>query len=534
MANARTGRSAEKAARYVLAVDLGSGGHKVALVSDKGDIVASAEERIDTILMPGGGAEQDPGQWWEKAVSAIKKVIRSASVPVESIAAIGCDSQWSLAVPVNEHGEHIHNAIHWLDTRGGRYNRQITSGFPKIQGYNLMKLFRWIKLTGLVPTHSGVDSLGHVLFLKHEKPDVYRDTYKFLEPMDYLTARFTGRITATQKTMAPFMIADNRRLDTRGYSRALLNLAGLDKEKFPELIPNNGVVGTIDPAVAEELGLSKTTRVIAGISDTNASLIGSGAVDNFDTIIYIGTTLYLTCHIPFKKTDLSHFMTSIPSALDSKYYLLGEQGAGGRCIEYFLKNIVYPDDGFGTGEKPDTAYDRFNEAAGEAPPGSNGLIFLPWLNGSIVPKEDPHMRGGFMNMSLGVDRRHMARAVFEALAFNNRWTLGPAAKFAGRPLDSVKFSGGGALSDLLSQIHADIMNVTVHQVADPLNTAVRGTAMLALNALGYVSVEEMGRMVTIRRTFEPNPANRAVYDKMYKQYRQLFKCNRKIFRALNA
>ena len=519
--------------RYVLAVDLGSGGHKVALVSDKGRIAASVEENITTKLLPDGGAEQAPDEWWTKAKSAIKKVVKSSSVPVKNIVAIGCDSQWSLAVPVNEQGEHLMNAIHWLDTRGGPYNRQITGGFPKIEGYNLFKLLKWIRFTGLVPTHSGVDSLGHVLFIKNERPEIYKKTYKFLEPMDYLTSRLTGKITATQKTMAPFMIMDNRKWEISDYNKTLLNLAGLEKEKFPKIIPNNGVVGRLDSTVAKELGLDKSTKVVAGISDSNASLIGSGAVRDYEMIIYIGTSLYMTCHIPFKKTDLAHFMTSIPSPFQSRYYLLGEQGAGGKCVEYFLKNFVYPDDKFNTGIKPDNAYELFNEVASEAPPGSNGLIFLPWLNGSIVPKEDCNVRGGFMNLSLGIDRRHMARAIFEALAFNNRWTMGPAEKFIKKPIKSFMFSGGGALSDLLSQIHADVMNVKICQVDDPLNTTVRGTAMLAFNSLGYMSIDEIKGFAKIKKEFEPNPSNRTIYDKMYKQYRELFKRNRKIFKALN-
>jgi xylulokinase len=519
--------------QYVLAVDLGTGGHKVGLVSDKGKVVASCERSIKTVLLPDGGAEQNPDEWWVKAKSAIKEVIKSSSVNVEDIVAVSCDSQWSLAVPVNEHGEHLMNAIHWLDTRGGRYNRQIAGGFPKIEGYNLFKLLKWIRLTGLVPTHSGVDSLGHVLFIKNERPEIYKKTYKFLEPMDYLTSRLTGKITASQKTMAPFMLMDNRKWEISDYNETLLNLAGLEKDKFPKIIPNNGVVGVLDPSVAEELGLDKSTKVVAGISDSNASLIGSGAVKDYEMIIYIGTSLYMTCHIPFKKTDLKHFMTSIPSPFPSRYYLLGEQGAGGKCIEFFLKNFVYPDDKFNTGIKPDNAYELFNEMAKESPPGSNGLIFLPWLNGSIVPQEDSNVRGGFMNLSLGIDRRHMARAVFEALAFNNRWTMGPAAKFINQPVTNFRFSGGGALSDILSQIHADIMNVKICQVDDPLNTTVRGAAMLAFNSLGYMSMDEIAGLAKIKKEFEPNPSNRGIYDKMYKQYRELFKRNRKIFKALN-
>jgi xylulokinase len=526
-------KSDSESARYILAIDLGSGGHKAALVADNGEIVASAEEKVDTFLLPNGGGEQDAGQWWDGAKKAAKKVIAASGILPEKIIAVACDSQWSVIVPVDEHCEPLMRAVHWSDQRGGAYNRKITAGFPSVQGYGLFKLLKWIRLTGMAPTQSGVDSLGHVLFIKNERPDVYAKTYKFLEPMDYLTARFTGKITATQKTMAPFIIMDNRQWGSQQYSDELLKMAGVPKDKFPELLPNDGIVGTVLPAVAEELGLSPATQVVAGIGDSNASLIGSGAVRDFETIIYIGTTLYMTCHLPLKKTDFSSFMTSLPSPFKSRYYLLGEQGTGGKCVEFFLKNIIYPDDPFGTGPLPDDAYERFNRLAAEAPAGSDGVIFLPWLNGSVVPSENPNARAGFFNLSLKTDRRHLSRAVMEGLAYNNRWTRGPAEKFIGRRIESFRFSGGGALSDVWSQIHADVLGVPIHQVEDPINTTVRGTAFLALVSLGYRSLEDIPGLVNIKQVFEPDESKRTVYDKMYFQYRELFKRNKKVFNALN-
>jgi xylulokinase len=162
------------------------------------------------------------------------------------------------------------------------------------------------------------------------------------------------------------------------------------------------------------------------------------------------------------------------------------------------------------------------------------VIFLPWLNGSIVPSENPNVRGGFMNLSLSTTRSHLTRAVMEGIAYNNRWTRGPAEKFIGRPIEKFRFSGGGALSDVWSQIHADVLGVPIHQVDDPIHTTVRGTAFLGFIALGYRSIEELPEFIKIKRVFEPNLSNRAVYDKMYTQYRELFKRNKKVFAALNA
>ncbi len=121
----------------------------------------------------------------------------------------------------------------------------------------------------------------------------------------------------------------------------------------------------------------------------------------------------------------------------------------------------------------------------------------------------------------------------EGIAYNNRWTRGPAEKFIGRPIKRFRFSGGGALSDVWCQIHADVLGVPIHQVEDPIHTTVRGTALLGFMALGYMTIEELSGLIKIKRVFEPNLSNRTVYDKMYTQYRELFKRNKKVFAALN-
>lgn len=526
-------KTPQKAARYVLALDLGSGSIKAAVVSNAGIVVSVAAEPVTTHLLPNGGAEQDPESWWQSALRISRSAIDRSGVPARQIIAVCCDSQWSLAVPVDDACRPVMNAIHWLDARGGRYNRKLIGGFPGIKGYSLFKIPAWIRLTGLVPSLSGVDSLGHVLFIKNELPGVYQKTHKFLEPMDFLTSRMAGKICATQKTMAPFMITDNRQWGTRQYSQKLLDKSGLDRAKFPELIANNGVVGPLAPDVAKTLGLMPETTVVAGIADSNASLIGSGAIRDFDAIIYIGTSQYLTFHVPYKKTNLLYMMTALPSPFPSRYYLLGEQGVGGRCLEFFIKEMMVSDDLPENGRLPADAYDRFNRLAEKAPPGSGGVIFLPWLNGSLVPDEDAYVRGGFINISLSTHRHHMARAVMEGLAFNNRWTCQCAEKYTGKSIDRFRFSGGGALSELWAQIHADVLNVPIHQVEDPVNATVRGCALLALTALGELHPDEISETIRIRRVFNPDSSNRAVYDKMYTQYRRLFTKNRRIFSALN-
>jgi xylulokinase len=531
----RPGNTAPRSTRdpHILAIDLGSGGPKSALINDTGKVVASATERVPILLLPNGGAEQDPAAWWSGALQTAKQAIAASGVKPDSIIAVICTSQFSVAVPVDENGDHLMNAVHWLDTRGGPYNRAIIAGFPSIQGYGIRKLLKWVKLTGMAPTHSGVDDIGHILFVKHERPDIYRKTHKFLEPLDYLNLRLTGKIAATQESMITMLMVDARKWGCTEYDDRLLRLAGLPRDIFPDLLPNRAVIGPLLPSVAAELGLSPSTPVIAGLYDTNASAIGSGAIQDFDGIIYIGTSLVLTCHLPFKKTDLFHTMTTMPSGIRDRHLLFAEQGTGGKALEFFLKNIVYAGDEFGTGAMPDDAFIRANTIAAGVPAGCDGVLFMPWLNGTICPQENGEARGGFFNLSLSSNRGHMTRSVLEGLAFNSRWTLGFAEKFAGRTFPSFRFAGGGALSPLWAQIHADILGVPINVVDDPTHTTLRGAALLALDKMGVRSVEEFPDLVKIARTYVPDPSTRPVYDRMFNQYRELFARNRKIFTALN-
>jgi len=529
----RPAAAADPQRSYVLVIDLGSGGPKSAVVEDTGRIVSHAGEKVVTHLLPDGGAEQDPEAWWTLARSAARRALEASGLPPERILAVSCTSQWSVVVPVDARGEPLCRAVHWLDTRGAPHNRAITRGFPSVQGYGAGKLWTWLRQTGLAPTHSGVDSLGHVLFLKNQRPELYARTDKFLEPMDYLTLRLTGRLTASQHTMVPFMLVDNRRWSVERYSPALLRLAGVPEEKFPPLIPNDGEVGPVCAAVARELGLSASARVFSGINDTTASAVGAGAVDDFDGIIYIGTSAVLTCHIPFKKTDIVHMMASMPSPLRNKYLLIAEQGTGGKNLEHYLRNIVFAEDDFRTGPVPEDVFGLTNRVAAGAPPGSGGVLFLPWLNGSLAPQENPRVRGGFFNISLKTTRGHMTRAVMEGVAFNNRWAMGPAQKFTGHGFPRLRFAGGGALSDLWAQIHADVLGVPIHRVADPMHTTVRGAALYAFSRLGIVPADRLSGRVDIERVFEPRGDVRPLYDRMYAQFLALYKRNRKIFQALN-
>jgi xylulokinase len=519
--------------KYVLAIDLGSSGPKVALVSDRGEMVAHARETVPTHFLSDGGAEQDPDDWWRAITTGVRQVLDATRLPVGDVIGVTCTGQWSVTVPVDGAGHHLMRAVHWMDTRGAKYTKQITDGLPRVAGYGLRKLLRWIRITGGVPTHSGNDALAHILYIKHDRPDVYRQARALLEPTDYLGLRLTGRVAATQATIYPCLLTDNRDLTRVNYDPGLLAWTGVDRAKLPDLVPVMSVLGLLRPEVASEWGLGPNVQVTVGCGDTSAAAVGSGAVDDYDGHICIGTSSWLTCHVPFKKTNIFDYLATMPAAIPGRNLVVAEQGPAGKCFELFVEKWFFVDED-AVSRPPD--FDRYRQAeqlAESASAGSDGLIFLPWLNGAGPPTGDAFMRGGFLNQSLRTGRAQALRAVLEGVAYNLKWLLAAEEKFVGRRFAELKFSGGGARSELLCQILADVLDRPIRQIHEPNHAIVRGAAYLALIALGRLRLDDVPKIVRVNRTFTPSPQNRRVYDEVFAEFLRAYRANKPLFARLN-
>lgn len=519
--------------RYLLTVDLGTSGPKVGLFSEKGKHIAHEIEPNGLILLPNGGAEQDPAQWLDSIREALRRLLAKTGIDPKDIQAVCCTTQWSGTVPVDENGKHIDNAVIWMDARGAKYIKKMMDGPVKISGYSLFKVLKWLRITNGAPGLSGKDPIGHILFIKNEKPDLYNRTHKFLEPNDYLTARLTGKICASFDSICLHWVTDNRNIRDIKYNKDLLRMAGLDRAKLPDLIPSNSVVGNISAEAAEYLGLSTQTLVVSGCGDVHSAAVGSGAAADYEPHFYIGTSSWLICHLPHKKVDLAHNMTTIPSAIPGKYLLANEQETAGACIQYLRDKVFFQKDAFTPDGAPDDFYDRLNRLAAEAPAGSDNLLFIPRLYGERSPVEDHHTRGAFFNLSLNHDRRHMVRAVMEGVSMNARWLLSYVEKNAGRRFGAVNLIGGGANSDLWCQITADIFQITVRQMKNPVMANSQGAAYLAALAVGNLGVEEISQIREVEKEFTPDPQHRETYDRLYKEFISFYKTNKKAFKRLN-
>ncbi len=511
---------------WILAIDLGTTGPKVGLVSLEGEILGWEKEPTRLILLPGGGAEQDPAEWWAAILRAAHRLLDPIPGARDRIAAIGCTGMWSTLVPVDPGGAPLANAILWMDTRGAEEVQRLWGGFPSVAGYRLDRLLLWLRLTGGVPGHSGKDSIAHLLYLRRYHPEIYRETWKFLEAKDYLNLRLTGCAAASYDSIALFWLTDNRNIRRVDYHPRLLQQVGVEREKLPDLRSAVELLGPLRPEAARDLGLPPGIPVIVGTPDVQASAIGSGAVRDEEPHLYLGTSSWLTCHVPFRKVDLIRNMTTLPSAIPGRYFIANEQETAGACLQVLRAILEDPDLSL---ELPEPVLDQI---ATRAPPGSAGLIFAPWLYGERTPVEDRFLRGGFFNLSLGIQRAHFIRAVFEGVAYNTRWLLEAVEAFLGHRLEAIRFIGGGARSAVWGQIMADVLNRTILQVQEPQLAALRGVALLAGVALGGLTWEAIPERVPIAAAFRPDPAYRALYDAMFREFLAFYRATRRIYRRL--
>jgi xylulokinase len=519
---------------HIFTIDLGTSGPKVAVFTIEGEYVDGAFAPVDLILGPGGAVEQRPADWWKGIVAGAAEVAARGAVDPASIVALSVTSQWSGTVPVDNAGEPLADAIIWMDSRGAAATKRFVGGPITVAGYDPRKLRSWIRYTGGAPAHSGKDPISHILWFESERPELAAATAKYLEPKDWLNARLTGRMVATYDSIVVHWLTDNRDPARVAYVDDLVARSGVDRAKLPDLIAATDVVGPLLSPVAAELGLPAGIPVIGGTPDVQSAAIGSGAVRDGEGHLYVGTSSWITCHVPYKKTDLQRGIASLPSPLPGRYFVADEQETSGKCLEFLRDQILWPVDALGTPPPPPDAWARIDDLAATAPPGAHGVLFTPWLVGERTPVDDHTLRAAWVNVGIGTTRADLARAVLEGVALNTRWLLDGVEKFTGAPFPWLHFIGGGAVSALWAQIFADVLRREIRVVANPVRANARGAALLAALALGRTTVDEIARTVPITATYRPDDDNEALYRERYGAFRAFHKANKKLYRRMNS
>ena len=230
-------------ARLVLAVDLGTSGCKCALVALDGSVRSWAFQPV-ALHVQGARAEQDPEAWWRALLMAANELLAADAALRRRVVAVCCSTQTEVTVCVDRAGQPIGRAISWLDARGAAaIARRARSKLFNIEGYAPLKLWRWLKLTGGAPSATGRDIAGHLAFVRDEMPEVYARTHKFLNALDFLNLRLTGRLCATQDSILTAWVTDNRDPRRIRYDASLLRLLGVEEDKLPEIVQSTDVIG---------------------------------------------------------------------------------------------------------------------------------------------------------------------------------------------------------------------------------------------------------------------------------------------------
>ena len=519
--------------KLILAIDLGTSGMKVALITVSGKVLGWENESVRLIITPDGGAEQSPDEWWAAFLSAAGRLIKKNQDAGPNVIAVCASTQGEGTVAVDKEGNALGNAILWMDMRGAPYLRKQLNGWINIDGAGISNVLRFVRLTGGMPSMTGKDPAAHMLFIRDTIPDVYARTYKFLNVLDYINLRLTGEFVASFDSIVTSWVTDNRNPDDIRYDDSLIRTLGIDKEKLPDVVACTKVIGNVRSDVASALGLSSNVKVVAGAIDNTAAAIGAGAVEDYALHLYIGTSSWMTAHVPFKKTDIASSLASIPCAVPERYLLTALQATAGGNLTFLRDNIIYhKDELLQEADVPDI-FKVLDQIADRVPAGANGVMYTPWIWGERAPVDDKTLRAGLYNLSLNNTREDIIRAFLEGIAFNTCWLLSPVEKFLGRKVNSINIVGGGAQSDVWCQIFADVMNVEIKQVADPIYANARGAAWIAAVGLGEIRFNDIPQLVQYKRVYQPQSQNRALYDEKFDIFKQIYKQMKGIYRRLN-
>ncbi|MCB1165891.1 MAG: FGGY-family carbohydrate kinase [Leptospiraceae bacterium] len=501
-------------AKYILSIDLGTSGCKTAVCSLSGKVHSFAYREVP-LYIKGDGAEQKPSDWWSALIGSASEAVQASGVSSDQILGVCCSTQGEGTVAVDQSGKELMNAVLWMDMRGAPQIARMAGG--PVAGYNPWKLYRWIRLTGGAPALSGKDPAAHMLYIKEELPQIYEKTYKFLNVLDYLNLQLTGRFVATHDSILTSWVTDNRNPQKIQYHSGLLAGSGIDTDKFPEIVPCTEVIGNLLPDVAEAMGLSPNTPVVAGGIDNTAAAVGSGAIGDNQAHLYIGTSSWIAAHVKKKKTDVLSSIASVPCALPDRYLMTAMQTTAGGNLTFLKERVLYHQDELLREAHAPDVYKILDIIAARTPAGSRGLLYMPWIFGERSPVDDGNLRAGLINLSLEHSREDIIRAFLEGVALNTRWMMPSVEKFLKQKVGSITMVGGGAISDIWCQIFSDVLGIPILQPEEPMQANVRGSTWIAGVGLREMDFSDIPGLNRLRQEYVPVPEHHEVMNESFKR-----------------
>lgn len=527
---------------YVIAYDIGTTGVKTCLF-EAGETLRLLEgeyEGYGLYIMPGGGAEQDADEWWEAMKKSTRRLIEKTGIDPEKIGGISFCSQMQGLVLVDENGKALRRPMSYMDQRAEKEFAECQTHGITVSGVNVLMLLKSLVRTRAAST-SVKDPLWKYKWVRKHEPEVFKKVHKWLDVKEYLICRCTGRFIMTRDSAYSTFLYDSR--PGKGcWSRELCKMYGVEFDHMPEIIECTDVAGPLSEEAAAELGLAPGCPVYGGGGDATLIGVGAGCTEIGQTHIYSGTSGWVGTVIDSQKVDLVAMIAGIVGAQEGKYNYFAEMETAGKCFEWVKEHLVLDEIGIylkkiNVAESKETVYeslyDYMTDTIAAIPPGAGGVIFTPWLHGNRCPFEDPKAAGMFFNIKLDTGKTEMLRAVLEGICYHLRWMLECEDKKV-KAGDTLRFVGGGALSRVTCQILADVTGRTVETVASTKDVGAVGTAMLVAVGSGLIKdLSEAGKLIKPEGRYEPNAENKALYDKNYEVFKNLYAANKKNFAALN-
>ena len=479
----------------LVGLDVGTGGARAVAVNDSGEIVAEAASEYPLNTPRPGWTEQDPEDWWKGAKEVLAKVAAEAG----EVGGIGLTGQMHGSVFLDSSDRVVRPALLWNDQR----TQAQCDGITRAVGEE-----RLISIAGN-PALTGFQA-PKIVWLRDEEPDNFRRVSRVLLPKDYVRLRLTGEYATDASDAAGTLLLD---IQARDWSGEILDALEIPQEWMPNVYEGPESTGALREEVAEDLGVPAGIPIAAGGGDNAAAAVGTGIVGPGLVNSSVGTSGVLFAHSDEFRPDPSGRLHAFCHAVPGAYHLMGVTLSAGGSLSWWRETLG--------GD-----FDELVEAASDAPPGSEGLVFLPYLSGERTPHLDPRARGAFFGLTARHGAGHMTRAVMEGVIFSLRDSL-QIMRELDVPIDDVRATGGGARSELWRQLQADIYATPIRRTVADEGPAY-GAALLAGVASGtYTDVDEATSVVKLREEItEPDRERSKVYEEYYEVYRSLYPATR--------
>lgn len=481
----------------LLAFDIGTSGLKASLVDENLNVLRNVTASYPTHHLPGGGCEQDAGDWWMSAVRAMLMLRELAPEAVKKVDAIGISGHMLGCLPMDASGQALHASMIHADTRALSVCNALREQYGRDYFYNI---------SGNVLSPAA--TLCKILWLKQEQPELYKKTAKFLQAKDYLVYRLCGNMDSTDMSDASHAMLMNIR--TRAYDAEMLHTVGIDAQKLPQIHAGCEIAGRLTEEAACHLGLRAGIPVSVGGGDGACANVGAGVAQPGDFYLSLGTTAWIAGRMDTEFLDPAHRVFHIYSLDGTGSNVFGTEQCAGRSITWAQTLFDVP------------SARAFDSAAATVPAGAEGLIYLPYLEGERSPVFDSQAQGVFFGMHTLHKREHFLRAVLEGVGCGLEQILSVMREQ--QAISDLRIIGGGAQSKLWKQIIADLCQVRLHDISTFSDSATSlGAAAAAGVGIGlYRSLADATSHVRLSSTIEPDDAVQAVYDRTRKRYAMLY------------